>query len=107
MVMGNRVTGRGRADIEFEVDEQDRALRRLDAVMDRFRIAEGRSDRASSKARTCACRWTAVDAHGELREIRDAFAAHVVFEDARVPDLRVTTATCRSVRCASRVARVC
>jgi len=27
--------------------------------------------------------------YGELREIRDAFAAHAVFEDARVPDLRV------------------
>lgn len=88
-VMGNRVTGTGRADIEIEVDEQDRASRRLDAVMEHFRIAEGRSDRSFVEGDNLRLQVDGSGRYGELKEIRDAFAAHVVFADARVPDLRV------------------
>lgn len=88
-VMGNRVTGRVRADIEFEVDEQDRALSRLDAVMERFRIVDGRSGRDLVEGSNLRLQVDGSGRYGELRQMRDAFAAHAVFEDARVPDLRV------------------
>jgi hypothetical protein len=88
-VMGNRVIGRVRADIALEVDEQDRALRRLDAVMEDFRIVAGDSGRSFVEGRNLRLQVDGSGRYGELRQIRDAFAAHAVFEGARVPDLRV------------------
>ncbi|OQP83651.1 hypothetical protein IA54_018895 [Xanthomonas phaseoli pv. syngonii LMG 9055] len=88
-VMGHAITGQASADLRVDADASGQLLPALALQMQQFSIAhtdaptrpfvQGRDLRLDLRTRA--------DAHN-LSSLRDATRAHLVFADARVPDLR-------------------
>lgn len=86
--MGNEFRGTARADVVFEPAEHpDRVSPHLSARMQEFRVAPGDSPQNPYvEGRDLTLEVTVDDLEGELK---NSYRAHLVFNDAEVPDLRV------------------
>ncbi len=96
-VMGSRIQGRARAAGRLDAGPNDELLPYLELVMDRFNIAaedaparpyvEGQNLRLELQT-VSGLERDKLRQPGAVKEVRDALRAHLVFADARVPDLR-------------------
>jgi hypothetical protein len=86
--MGNDFSGAAQAEIAFEPAERVNGVRpRLRARMQEFRVAPGDSPQNPYvEGHDLKLEVTVDDMEGELK---DSYRAHLVFNDADVPDLRV------------------
>ncbi len=87
MVMGNQVSGRAKAQVTLDRDGDGEPLTRLAVRMNDYAMHAGDAS-APVYARGNDMAIT-VTAGGKVREFKDNFKAHMVFNDAQVPDLRV------------------
>ncbi|HEY5805424.1 MAG TPA: hypothetical protein VIT90_17230 [Lysobacter sp.] len=96
-VMGSRIQGRARASGRLDAGAGDELLPSLELVMDHFNMAaedapqrpyvEGQNLRLDLQT-ISGLEREKLKQPGAMREVRDALRAHLVFADARVPDLR-------------------
>lgn len=85
-IMGNRVRGRVRADIAFN-DAGDGALEpRVEAVMDRYRVATVAAPDALYLEGAGLRLWLNAE-RARLQVLKDTLQARVAFTDAAMPDL--------------------
>lgn len=96
-VMGSRIQGRARADGRLDAGDGDELLPQLALVMEHFNMAaEDAPDRPYVEGQNLRLDLQTVSGlerdklkqPGAMKEVRDALRAHLVFVDARVPDLR-------------------
>lgn len=97
-VMGNLIKGRARADGRLDAGEgDDELLPRLELVMEQFNVAAADApDRPYVDGQNLRLELQTLSGlereklrqPGALKEVRNALKAHLVFNDARVPDLR-------------------
>ncbi|HEY5852142.1 MAG TPA: hypothetical protein VIT62_15425 [Lysobacter sp.] len=96
-VMGSRIQGRARASGRLDAGAGDELLPSLELVMDHFNMAaedapqrpyvEGQNLRLDLQT-VSGLEREKLKQPGAMKEVRDALRAHLVFVDARVPDLR-------------------
>lgn len=89
-VMGHRVRGRGRAELQLDAGAQDQRVPRLQVVMEHFEVASSKAP-AAVYVQGHDLRLS-VNAAGDHARLRDTLEARVTFAGARVPDLRVYNA---------------
>lgn len=89
-VMGNRVRGRARAELQLDAGAQDQLIPRLQVVMEHFQVASSKAP-AAVYVQGRDLRLS-VNAAGDPARLRDTLEARVTFAGARVPDLRVYNA---------------
>ena len=95
-VMGNRVRGRARAELQLDAGAQDQLIPRLQVVMEHFQVASSKAP-AAVYVQGRDLRLS-VNAAGDPARLRDTLEARVTFAGARVPDLRVYNAFLPSVQ---------
>ena len=95
-VMGNRVRGRARAELQLDAGAQDQPIPRLQVVMEHFQVASSKAP-AAVYVQGRDLRLS-VNAAGDPAQLRDTLEARVTFAGARVPDLRVYNAFLPSVQ---------
>jgi hypothetical protein len=85
--LGNRFDGDASAEVSFQATVAGRIRPHLDLAMDHFLIASADTPgRPYVRGRNLKVQ---ADAEGEFDQLRDSFTAHLGFNDAEVPDLRV------------------